>query len=344
MIIPLLTTLLLAVPAGALASLVGSPLPWVIGPLVACAAANLLGAGLGCPRAARHAGQWAIGTVLGLYFTPAVLSQVFVYAPWLAIGIVYAVLLGLALAWTLRRYAGASRETAFFAGAIGGASEMAVQGERHGGRVDQIAAAHGLRIMLVVLTLPFVYQFLGLHGTDPHETGPETVRLGGLAALVVVTVASAWVLARFDWPNAWVLGPLAATIALTASGLHWSALPQPMIVAGQVLIGASLGTRFTPEFFRQGPRFLAVVAVSTLLGIVASAAFGSALGWLAGIPLATMVLATSPGGIAEMTLTAKNLRLGVPVVTVFHVTRMVVMVLAIGQIYRFTGRMRGWQS
>jgi uncharacterized protein len=57
-----------------------------------------------------------------------------------------------------------------------------------------------------------------------------------------------------------------------------------------------------------------------------------------------MVLATSPGGIAEMTLTAKNLKLGVPVVTVFHVMRMVAMVLAIGPIYRLVGRLRGWQT
>jgi uncharacterized protein len=58
--IPLLKTLLVAIPEGALASLLGSPLPWVIGPLVVCAGANLLGAGLACPTAALHAGQWAI--------------------------------------------------------------------------------------------------------------------------------------------------------------------------------------------------------------------------------------------------------------------------------------------
>jgi uncharacterized protein len=337
-------TLLVAVPAGALASALGIPLPWVIGPLTACAAANVLGAALSCPRAARSAGQWVIGTALGLYFTPAVVSQVSAYAPWVAAGIVYAVLLGLVFAWTLRRFAGASRQTAFFAGAIGGASEMAVQGERHGGRVDQIAAAHGLRIMLVVLTLPFAYQFLGLHGSDPYETGTQAVRYGGLAALVALTVIAALALAWLDWPNAWVLGPFAATVALTASGQHWTALPQSVIVGGQVLIGASLGTRFTPEFFSQAPRYMAVVAAATGVGIVASAAFGGALGWLAGIPLATMVLATSPGGIAEMTLTAKNLKLGVPVVTVFHVMRMVAMVLAIGPIYRLVGRLRGWQT
>jgi uncharacterized membrane protein AbrB (regulator of aidB expression) len=45
--------------------------------------------------------------------------------------------------------------------------------------------------------------------------------------------------------------------------------------------------------------------------------------------LATMVLGTSPGGIAEMAITAKVLQLGVPVVTAFQVCRLVaVLVLA----------------
>ena len=36
-----------------------------------------------------------------------------------------------------------------------------------------------------------------------------------------------------------------------------------------------------------------------------------------------MLLGTSPGGMAEMSITAKVLQLGVPVVTAFHVTRYV---------------------
>jgi uncharacterized protein len=342
MLPPFLKTLLIALPAGALAHYMGVPLPWVLGPLLACAAANLAGAGLATPRAARNAGQWAIGAVLGLYFSPEVVAQVGALAPWVALTVAYAFLLGLAFAWALRRWAGVSRPTAFFAGAIGGASEMAVQGERHGGRVDAIAASHALRLMIVVVTLPFAYRFLGLQGSDPYQPEAQAVRYLPLLALVLVTSAAALAVRRLGAPNAWVLGPLAVTLVLSASGQQWSALPPWMLVGGQVLIGASLGTRFSPGFFAQAPRLLAVVAAATVIGLAVSAAFGGALAWMAGIPAATMVLATSPGGIAEMTLTAKNLRLGVPVVTVFHVTRMVATVVAIGPLYRAVGRVRGW--
>ena len=46
-----------------------------------------------------------------------------------------------------------------------------------------------------------------------------------------------------------------------------------------------------------------------------------------GLHPATLVLGTAPGGIAEMCITAKVLQLGVPLVTAFHVTRVVVILL-----------------
>jgi len=49
---------------------------------------------------------------------------------------------------------------------------------------------------------------------------------------------------------------------------------------------------------------------------------------------ATAVLATTPGGIGEMALTAKVLKLGAPIVTAFHSIRMALVVLIIGVLYR----------
>jgi uncharacterized membrane protein AbrB (regulator of aidB expression) len=53
------------------------------------------------------------------------------------------------------------------------------------------------------------------------------------------------------------------------------------------------------------------------------------------------LLGTSPGGIAEMCITAKVLQLGVPVVTAFHVTRYVAVLLLTAPIYRWVARRDG---
>jgi tripartite-type tricarboxylate transporter receptor subunit TctC len=65
-------------------------------------------------------------------------------------------------------------------------------------------------------------------------------------------------------PNPWVLGALFSTLALTASGVELSALPREASNAGQLFIGVALGIRFTPEFARAAPRWLASVALGTL--------------------------------------------------------------------------------
>jgi len=50
------------------------------------------------------------------------------------------------------------------------------------------------------------------------------------------------------------------------------------------------------------------------------------------------MLGTSPGGIAEMSITAKVLQLGVPVVTTFQVVRYVAVLLTVPLLYRWIAR------
>jgi len=52
------------------------------------------------------------------------------------------------------------------------------------------------------------------------------------------------------------------------------------------------------------------------------------------LPIASLILATAPGGIAEMCITAKVLQLGVPLVTAAHVTRVAVLITTTGPTYR----------
>lgn len=78
-----------------------------------------------------------------------------------------------------------------------------------------------------------------------------------------------------------------------------------------------------------------------LLAIALSAAFGLLLAWAMPAPAPTMVLAMAPGGIAEMAITAKVLQLGVPIVTAFHVARMVLLVSTTGLLYELS---RSWRS
>jgi membrane AbrB-like protein len=331
-------TLLLGALAATLGATVGAPLPWMIGPLVASAALGLAGLPLAASTRLRNAGQWAIGTALGLYFTPQVVGVVAAHWPSILAGVVWALALGAGFAAFLRRAnpgnAALDRPTLFFAGAIGSASEMAVLAERHGGRVDLVASAHSVRLLIVVVGIPFGFQAAGLHGLDPSLPGPQVVNGAGLVLLACLTAAGGLAMNVVRVPNPWVIGALLVAFGLTANGIELSALPKWLTNAAQLCIGVALGTRFTPAFVRSAPRWLGSVAIGTLLLLLLSAAFALAVARLSGLHPATVLLATSPGGIAEMCITAKVLQLGVPVVTAFHVTRMAAVVLLAEPLFR----------
>jgi membrane AbrB-like protein len=248
------------------------------------------------------------------------------------IGFVWA--LGLLGALLLRRLSSESATTCFFAAPIGGASEMAIQAERHGGRVDRVAAAHSLRIMMVALIVPFALQWLGVRGADPYAPLAAAFDPLGLLLLGALAAAGAVVLSRLGVPNQWMLGPLLVTAAITAQGINLSALPAAVSNTGQLLIGVALGTRFAPEFFRAAPRYLVAVALVTLVYLALSALFGWWLAAMATLPVPTAVVATTPGGIGEMAITAKVLQLGAPVVSAFHAIRMAAVVLTVGILFR----------
>ena len=71
-----------------------------------------------------------------------------------------------------------------------------------------------------------------------------------------------------------------------------------------------------------------------------SALFALAVAGATGLHPATLVLATAPGGIAEMAVTAQVLDLGVPVVTAFHVTRVILLLTCTGPLFAWLRRRR----
>lgn len=335
----LLATLLVAGLAGWLASRQQVPLPWMIGPLVVCASAGVAGLPLQASTRLRNVGQWAIGVTLGLYFTPEVGALLLGLAPALAGAVLWALLLGWGFhRWLRRLNPDAPLSTTFFAGAIGGASEMAVLAERHGAAVDRVAAAHSLRLLLVLLILPISFQWAGVHGIDASAPLLHEVRPAGLALLLALSAAGVWGMQRLGLPNPFVLGALAVTLALSVSGIELSGLPAAVTNAGQLFIGVALGSRFTPAFARAAPRWLLSVAGGTVGMIALSALVGAGLALAVGLHPATGVLGTSPGGIAEMCITAQVLQLGVPAVTALHVLRYIAVLLLTAPLYRWERR------
>ena len=341
-------TLMGALVAAQLCVWLHTPIPWMLGPLLITALASVLGVPTRSSVLLRNGGQWVIGGVLGLYFTPQVGALVVGLWWAIALAVVWALVMGALFGtWLQRQHAtdfahlppDAWRATSYFASAICGASEMTLMAERHGARTDLVAAAHSVRLVIVVVSLPFGMQWAqshwGLQVDSRLLPGPGVAHWPGLLWLGLATAAGALLMTWFKRTNPWFMGALLVSMGLTLSGLNWSTVPPDLSNAAQLLIGVSLGVRFQRDFVQTAPRWLASVATGTVVMMVLSLGFGLFLASATGLHPATLILGTTPGGIAEMAITAKVLKLGVPVVTAFQVCRLVAVLMLVGPIFQW---------
>lgn len=328
------------VASGAACAWLRTPLPWMIGPLAGMAIFQFGGASLEAPPFGREAGQVTIGIAIGLYFTPAVAREVVAHGPALLLTAAGIFLIGAVASLFLERAARVDHATAFFSCAIGGAAEMVILADRHRALVDRVALAHSLRLLVVVTSVPVAITLLGQTGMDdyrPIAVAFDPAKLAVLAGLAIVA-AFAW--RRTRLPNAFMMGPLLLVIALTASGAVFSSIPSWMTNTAQVLLGCNLGARFQQSFLREAPRFMAAVLGTVVLMLALGTLLAFGLAWSVGVMPATMLLACAPGGIAEMAITAKVLRVGVAFVTAAHVARFLIVMLFTEPVYRLLARRR----
>ncbi|MDX5373159.1 MAG: AbrB family transcriptional regulator [Pseudomonadaceae bacterium] len=306
---------------GALASLIGWPLPWMVGSLLAVVLLRCLG-GLDLREVpgARKAGQWLVGTGIGLHFSPAVLQQVLAHGGLLLAGALLTSLTCL-IGIALLRAAGHDRATAFFASMPGGASEMVNLGLRNGAQAGEVAAGQSLRLLLVVLLVPALFQWwLGVPPALAPLAGAPDLPL--LALLLAAGALLALLGQRLRQPNPWLLGPLLVAAAGAVLLEQPPRLPAGSSELGQWLIGSALGCHFSREFFRRAPRFLALVVLATGLAMLAAALGAEVLSWLGALDHRALLLGMMPGGIAELSLTAEALALSVPLITGLQVLRL----------------------
>lgn len=335
-----IATIALGLAGGAAMDRLGVPLAWLLGSLFAVAGASLAGARLAMPPGARQSGQVVLGSAIGLTFTQEVAGFVAGFLPIMVLAALLSIGYGVLAGRALAKSSGVGDATAFFSSVPGGVVEMSVQAERYGGDTAPVALAQSLRILFVVSTIPPILTVLGLTGVDPFPLRILPMDPAGLLVLLAAATAVGWLINLRRIANAWFLGPMAVAVGLGVSGVELSGMPVELINLGQVMMGATLGLRYQRDRVVALRRFLGPALLSTAILVGLNVATGAAIGLLAGLPVPAMALAVSPGGMAEMSITAKVLQLGVPIVVAFHVVRIFLVIGLTGPLFRLLFRAR----
>lgn len=296
------------------------PLAWMLGPLLVAACLSIAGADLRPSENSRRLGQLTIGAAVGLNMSAPVLVELGHWFPLMLFSAFFSVFVSCVAGVILARQARLDRKTAFFASLPGGLAEMGNIGVRMGAKAEPIAIVQTLRVTLVVLTVPPVLLMLG----SPDFASPpaaEVVAFHWAAGLVAGGACAAYFLKFARLNNPYMIGAVLFTAFFAASGLVSGKMPQPLFFLAQLLIGFAVGCRFRRDMLVRLPRVTLFATFSILGLIVVMACFGLALAGLTSLPYPVTMLATSPGGLAEMAATAQVLHLAIPTVVGFQVVR-----------------------
>jgi len=332
----ILKALTVGIPAGFLFDRLHTPIPWMIGPMVAVASLNLIGVRMHSPPYARQMGQVILGSAVSLYFTPQVVAALGGNLPAIAAATVTVFLVGIFGALTLSRASGVDAKSTFFASIPGGAMAMAVLADRYGAQIAPVAVAHSLRVSLVVILIPFALTYGGfsLEAAAYRPVLPLNIPI--LAIWLLVGWLLGEISEKFQFHNGCLLVPIFFGAALTMGGVQLSSVPRWMTDFAQLMFGVILGARYERAFFARYKLFIPFALLNSFFILIASVLAGVLLAWAFNLPAATMILATSPGGLAEMTITAQALHISVPLVVAFHLFRVVVVNMGIQYIYVWT--------
>ena len=306
------------------------PLAWMLGAMVATTAASLGGATLYVPSPMRSTMISILGVMLGASFTPEIFDKAREWPITIGCLLLYLGFLIGTLFLYFRRIVGLDTPTAYFSATPGGLSEMVITGAAMGADDRTVALIHASRVLLVVFTIPFWFRFMTGVTPPPSAMGPSIAAIGWFDLAVLAACAVAGVVAGrlIRLPAYRLSGPMLVSAAVHAAGLSDSAPPWELVAAAQIVLGSSIGARFSGVPVRRVLGLMATALVSTVLMLATTVSFALVLAPLTGIDWQPIVLAYAPGGLAEMSLIALSLGIETAFVATHHVIRIGLIVMA----------------
>ncbi len=318
----------------------GWPLPWLLGPMLATTIAAIGGLPVAVPAALRNPMLAILGVLLGSGFTPELVAQLGGWLPTLLSLPAYVALVTVASVTYLRLIARYDMRTAFFAGTPGGFGEMVLLSDQAGADARRVALIHSVRVLLIVLFVPLVVRAFGIELPTATAATPA-VDWVDILALLATAVLGTWLggLARLPAPA--LLGGMILSALGHAVGLLEGAPPLVIIALAQLVIGCSIGCRFTGFRLHDVLATMGVGFGLTMVMFAMSFAAAVAVHLVTDTPPLLLLLALVPGGVAEMSIIALALGIEPAFVAAHHIVRIAIVVAAAPFVFRRFAKPQG---
>lgn len=313
-------TLALGALGGALASLLSLPLAWMLGALFMVLAVSLLGVSTAVDKRLHRLAIATLGVFIGQRVDAGELAQLAAWYPSVIAMLLYMALL-LVGGGALFLRGGVAPLNALFCAFPGSMNSALVLAERAGGDVRWIAISHSMRLAVVVSSAALMAALLVDEVGMADDAGLFSLDL----LWWLLAPASWWLGRRLRLPLAEFLGPLLVSALLTSVGVPL-ALPSVCLLATFLILGSSIGSRFSATSWRRVVKvgrvglLFALFAVALAAGVALLVAFTTELSFVA------VLLALLPGGVGEMAVIAVAVDVDPVYVVSHHVLRLLLLI------------------
>ena len=330
---------------GFAASALTVPLAWMIGPLLAVAAASRCGLRTQVPSTLRKVTLAAVGVYMGSAFDTDTIGRIGRSVDTLLLMYAYVLALGALVYALLRGPARFDHGSALCSSIPGGMALMMILGGEYG-RSSSVTILQMSRLVLITVSIPIVVRLAGA-GTPapaPVPAAPADLQYAlVLAALAAATAAAC--MARRSSPSAFTIAGIALSGSLHAAGLIGGEPPRLALEGCLLIVGAALGSglgSLRPD--RAGRLFGWACATYLVTVLLLAAAAAAAAAWM-DVSFWAAVLGMAPGGVAEMSLVSLALGIDPPHVAVHQALRnMTIIALAPLIVGLLAGRRRQVQQ
>lgn len=302
-------------------------------------------------------GQMILGIELGQKLNLSVLSVLKDH--WFSVGImlILSILLAMLSGYVLWRFSKTDMMTSFVGTAPGGLSAMPSIAQEVGANTAIVSLVQMMRVLLVVLSIPFLVILIYAKQDGPASAATQTVSAAtteiGLAPVLWtgVLIFIAWGACKaakyLKFPAPWLLGSMLGVAAVHIGGasitghdmLAW--WPSQANHLSQIFLGATIGSKMYKSMFAGVTRIMIVGFISSV-GLIAAMLLSAVIvSKLTGISLITSVLAFAPGGIAEMATTSVTLHADSTFVVAVQVIRVILVIALLPPFYRLLHHLHG---
>ena len=285
------------------------PAALLLGPMAAAIIfAAVAGTSVHVPKASFLGAQAIVGCMIAGVLLPSTLREILRIWPLFLIMTLAVVVASNGLGWVLARMRVLPGSTAIWGSSPGGATVMVLMSEAFGADIRLVALMQYLRVVFVALVATLVDR---ISTAKSAVASAATIWFPALAIkpffeTIGLSFAGIMLARLTRIPGGPMLIPLFLGAALHDTGLITIELPPWLLATSYMVIGWSIGLRFTREILVYAAHALPRIALSIIILIAICGGLAKLLVLSYHVDPLTAYLATSPGGLDSTAIIAAS--------------------------------------